>query len=371
MEKRKKRLCFLLMSHFSAVHGGAQYQARILLESFVKRDEYEIYYVARNIDPGFEPVGYEIVKVPASRYLKRMGFVADYPALMKVLGGISPDIIYQRGFTAYTGIAAHYARKNKARMVLHIASDLDVMTVPELWRLPGYNVPFIDKKIGSHGIRHASAIVTQTRRQKTLLKRNFGREADAVIRNFHPRPLESLEKPLPLKVLWVANFKRVKRPELFVRLARELGHMSDVEFVMAGRAGDARLYGDLHREIEQLGNLRYLGEKTQDEVNRLMAAAHIFVNTSLLEGFPNTFIQAWMRCVPVVSLGIDTDGILEEGKIGFCGKTFEEMKSRVAQLLENERQRVGMGEAARRHALNEHDLSNVNQLMAVIEGRGA
>lgn len=358
------------MSHYSAVYGGAQYQARILLEELVRRDKYDIYYVARNINPRYLPEGYRVVGVPASRYARRLGFFADYPALMKILNKISPDIIYQRGFTSYTGFAAHYARKNHARMVLHIASDLDVTPYRELKKFPNYNAPRIEKRIGEYGIRWASDLVSQTYRQQSLLGAHYGRDVCAVIRNFQPIPNEDINKVEPVKIIWVANFKRVKRPELFVRLAEELRGFKKVEFIMIGRPGDTALYGGLHRKITMIENLTYLGELPQEEVNRLIAQSHILVNTSLLEGFPNTFIQAWMRCVPIVTLGVNTDGLLDGGDLGFCGETYEEMKQHIVRLVEDGELRRKMGRGAREYALREHSISNVEKLISVIEGDG-
>ena len=53
-------------------------------------------------------------------------------------------------------------------------------------------------------------------------------------------------------------------------------------------------------------------------MNRLLARSHIFVNTSTHEGFPNTFIQSWLREVVVVSLQVDPDQVLERQQVGIA-----------------------------------------------------
>jgi glycosyltransferase involved in cell wall biosynthesis len=49
------------------------------------------------------------------------------------------------------------------------------------------------------------------------------------------------------------------------------------------------------RAIQSVTNVDYLGARRQREVNELLARAHVLVNTSITEGYPNTFIQAWQR----------------------------------------------------------------------------
>jgi glycosyltransferase involved in cell wall biosynthesis len=77
--------------------------------------------------------------------------------------------------------------------------------------------------------------------------------------------------------------------------------------------------------IRATPNLEYLGEKSQDEVNELLARAHIYVNTSLFEGFANTFIQAWMRDVAVVSLHVNPDGVFDREGVGIHAGSEDEL----------------------------------------------
>ena len=75
---------------------------------------------------------------------------------------------------------------------------------------------------------------------------------------------------------------------------------------MIGRPGEPARYGALHQQMKLLPNLDYLGEQPIERVNSEIAASDVLVTTSY-EGFPNTFIQAWLRGVPVVSNGVDPD----------------------------------------------------------------
>ena len=163
----------------------------------------------------------------------------------------------------------------------------------------------------------------------------MGRRAAAVVPNFQPQPRvdESLEKSRAgLLVVWIGNFRLVKRPEVFVRLAEELRHLPEVRFAMAGRAGNERTHGELHAKIRALGNIEYLGELSHEKVNELLGRAHCLVNTSDAEGFSNTFIQAWMRGTVVLSLNADVDGLLASGELGVLAGSFDKLRAQLERL---------------------------------------
>ena len=115
-------------------------------------------------------------------------------------------------------------------------------------------------------------------------------------------------------------------------------------------------------------NLIYVGGVPQDEVNRRLEQGHILVNTSRFEGFSNTFVQAWMRKVPVVSLNSDPDNILVREGIGFHSLTFETLCRDVKLLVENNILCNEMGERARKYAYENHTVEKmVNCLTTLIE----
>lgn len=347
--------------------GGSQYQAKVLIDRLLEIGGYEIFYLTSRMDPVFQPQGYEIVRIAQRKGLRRYGYFFDTSRLLKLLRDIKPDLIYQRVGCAYTGIAAYYAKINNCSMIWHVAHDRTLMPFDQRISL---DLPFryIERKVLEYGIKHADHIVAQSNCQKELLEKQFGRTA-TVIPNFHPEPVEIIHKEKPIKVVWVANLKHWKRPELFIRLASDLQELDDVEFIMVGSTAavrDDKWSENLLESMSKLPGLNYLGARSQDEVNAILATAHIFVNTSRYEGFANTFIQAWMRKVPVVSLEVDPDNILTEAGVGlFAQGEYEKLREQVRMLIEDDNLRMKIGDRAQKYALSNHSVKNIQRLMEV------
>jgi glycosyltransferase involved in cell wall biosynthesis len=59
------------------------------------------------------------------------------------------------------------------------------------------------------------------------------------------------------------------------------------------------------------------------------------VNTSDIEGFPNTYLQAWASGTPVVAF-FDPDGVIAREGLGVAVRTTEEMSEAVQRLTSNE-----------------------------------
>jgi len=365
----RPRLCIVTTTHWKAVMGGAQYQIKELLGSLQSLNRYDIHYVARRVPEETELDGYRIHRIGNGGPMPRFGFSMDAPSLYGMLRKLKPDVIYQRVGCAYTGIAAYYARKSGARLVWHAANDTDL---DRSIRASGRNFirEYLETTLLYYGIRHADKIVVQTQAQARLLRERFHRSPDAVIANFHPEATETSHGAGPPRVVWVANIKRAKRPEAFLRLAAKLGDLAGVRFVMIGAAadgpGDAAWHAAVMRGIADARNVDYLGELTQAQVNAELARAHVFVNTSLYEGFPNTFIQAWQRAVPVVSLGINPDGVLDRQTTGLLAENEQQLAEMVRRLIEDRPFRDRLARGAVAHAAEFHSMKNAQQLEQLI-----
>lgn len=365
------KICFILGTYWSYTKGGSEYQAKILID-YLQNKGYRIVGIYAgdkcakvNVD------GVEVYSLRRPKLLSKLGspFSLDSLKMISILNNIQPDVIYQRIGSAYTGIAAYYARKNNCRMIWHIASEIDVKPFQFGWKKAIRPFNYLDKKFLEYGIKNADYIIGQAEYQNGLLRENYGRECDLIVPNFHPMPKYEIRKKAPVKVVWVANFKKLKQPEVFIKLAKEFKDYKNVKFIMIGRPGQKNWQAKLENRIDKLNNLEYLGERPNNYVNRILCESHIFVNTSAYEGFPNTFIQAWMRRVPVVSLNVDPDGVIEHNKIGFHSRSFEKLVSHTRQLIENKRLREQMGKRAYEFAVRAHSLdANIEKMIKLFGG---
>jgi len=368
MEKfTKKKICILMPVHWSYCMGGAEYQSKRIVNALSASGKYEIFFLARDIDPDYEPDNHKIIRINNIFGVRNGRLFADTIPLINILKRIKPDIIYQRVGSAYTGIGSYFAQKYGGKFVWNIARDDDIE--PSRYQFSRHIIgKFIEKKFLEYGIRKATHIIAQTNYQAELLERNYKRPPSTIIYNFHPLPTEPIIKSSSIKVVWIANLKPQKKPEIFLSLVKELQFLQDIEFIMIGELQGGRIFKRrIMAEIKQINGLEYMGRLSQEDINEILSSAHIFVNTSEVEGFPNTFIQAWMRKVPVVSLSINPDGVFDRHEVGFCSVTFEKLINDVLRLIEDDDLRNKMGQQAHDHAIQNHSEKNIVKLLSLFE----
>jgi glycosyltransferase involved in cell wall biosynthesis len=200
-------------------------------------------------------------------------------------------------------------------------------------------------------LHRADVIAAQTEFQAQLLRENHGLESTVVNMMVEaPRTVDNVVKDID--VLWVSNLRTLKRPELVLELARQL---PQVRFTLAGgpMPGAETYYEDMMAAAAPLPNVTMLGPVRYSESGALFDRAKIFLNTSSIEGFPNTFLQAWIRGVPVVSF-FDPDSLVKRLQLGRVASTLDEMREGIRGLLAMEADRQLIGKRAREFATREY-----------------
>lgn len=267
-----------------------------------------------------------------------------HPRLTGMIGAmreIDADVYYQSPAGAPTGITAWFCRRYGKRFITRIASDLACIPGKQLIRF------WRDRKIYEYGLRNADLIVAQSEQQRTLLQQNYGLKSQVL--DMAVEMPGAAQPRKDIDVLWVANFRPVKRPEIVLDLARRLPNVS---FTMAGGSlpGADDYYQSMLQAASKLPNVACPGAVPYADVGAVFSRAKLFLNTSQIEGFPNTFLQAWVRGVPVVTF-FDPDSLVRQKQLGRAVTDLDEMVDAIQALLNDDDERQRAGERSRAYAI--------------------
>jgi len=367
VRSRDIRVAVVIPTHWDYLMGGSQYQAKLLIEQLYQTYGVAITYFTARATTRRKFADHQVICGGHPNWLYRYGLFWDYFRLQRALSAFAPDVIYQRVACSYTGIAARYATRSGIPLIWHLTNEKDCRKAPAIGQLLGRPHALIETRLAKRGVAQADVIVAQTEDQVKMLHENFGREADRLIRNFHPVPPACNKRVDPLTVVWIANLKPSKRPELFLEIASCLQDMPGIEFLMVGQPYLSHsLQGRVEQAMQRHTNVRYLGAVPQEDVNKLLERSHLLVNTSRWEGFSNTFIQAWMRAVPVLTLGVNPDGLLDDSYLGCTHESTIDIASSIRRLASNPDALENMGKRSRQFAIRRFSMKNATELASLI-----
>jgi len=324
--------------------GGAELQVVQLAQMFV-RAGYRVSVLTNDYGQPEREVygGVELLKAPL-RFLggSKIHLLRDSVRFIRQLVKLEPDYCFFKNPDIVLFLLALAEKINsRIKVVKILASDMDC-------NVSGWSPVRLAYRFG---VKWTKRFVFQTEKQQAVF-RNVLKKDGPVIRNiFYPPPLtEGAVPEKDIDVLWIGSFDQNKYPEGFYDAARSL---PQYRFAMIAKQVPPA-YAELHKKITALPNITYFGcvpfEKTQGFFDR----AKINLCTSVIEGFPNTFLQAWYSKLPVVSLSFPCDGILQKYGIGRVSGTPEQLTRDITELLGDPELRREMGEKAFRYVAGNH-----------------
>ncbi|MES2159779.1 MAG: glycosyltransferase [Pseudomonadota bacterium] len=302
----KPHLCFVspyiypsLVAGSGAAHAGGAELQQALIARLLARDGYPVSVLTRDFGQAqrVDLDGIAIHKLPAAGRRGVKGLRWLTPRLTDVsaaLRRLAPDVVYLRTASAYAAAAAWYATRHRARFFYAGASDTDFGASRERHVTPR------DWWLYQWGLRRATTVLTQNCQQSQELAAVHGRQGQ-LCPNFLI-DAQAGHGAADGPVVWVGTIRQLKRPQLFLELARRLPQR---RFVLVGGAevdagGDA-LVAAVRQQAAALPNLEMRGYVPPQQVGAVFDGAAALINTSTHEGFPNTFLQAWIRGVPSLS----------------------------------------------------------------------
>ncbi|MCC7490466.1 MAG: glycosyltransferase family 4 protein [Gammaproteobacteria bacterium] len=312
------RICFVSMTIYPVLHGGTGIEQvggaemqQLQIARLLRRMGHEVSFVTEDHgQPDGEVIeGCTVYKtyrptagLPGLRFLH-----PRLTGIWRALRRAGADVYYSRAAGFVPGLLALLRRFQPLRYIYAGANDADFLPGKECARLAR------DRWLFRYGLQRADAIVVQNGIQRDLLKTHYGCEG-ILIPNFldlGPRPLPEADRS---EILWVGRLMSLKRPLMFVELARRL---PELQFTMIGPLvpSEAGLHEQVRAAAAGIGNLRLLGFQPPAEVEKHFDRCRTLVSTSSTEGFPNVFLQAMRRGIPIVSF-VDPGGMISSGRLG-------------------------------------------------------
>jgi len=249
-------------------------------------------------------------------------FHPRWTGMWSALARADAELYYTSCAGMQVGLVALFCRRFRRRFVFRTASDADCDESRLL-------VPLArDRWLYGYGLRRADAVLVQSTSQAQALARNYGlagRVAGMLVEQTQPATCRDID------VLWVSNIRREKRPDRILELAQRLPE-ARIHMVGGSLPDEESLFRDVKQAAAARSNVSFHGRLSYWGANRLYGRAKLLVNTSDVEGFPNSYLQAWIRGVPVVTL-IDPDRVIEREGLGLAASSPARIASAIEHLL--------------------------------------
>jgi glycosyltransferase involved in cell wall biosynthesis len=257
------------------------------------------------------------------------------------------DICHLRGSSTIIGIWAFFVKFIKHKKFVYTISHIRHC-------IPGtLNFSRLNYKIFEYGIKKADVVVVLAEYMKKALYDNYGINS-VVIKSGHPVPKDTFKKDTPPMILWISRLVEWKKPELFLKIC---GKLKDVNanFVLIG-PGDF-----MKKEISEFSkkhtNFSFIPGVPSGKDNEYYERASLFINTSVNEGYPNSFIQSWLYKTPVMSLSVDPDSDIIKNNLGYHAKgNLSDLIDKIKEFVENPDKIKEMGKNCRKYAIKKHNI---------------
>lgn len=276
-------------------------------------------------------------------------FWPKWTSLYAAMKRADADIYYQNNAEYVTGQVAMWCRRHGRRFVYSVASNTECDV-----HLPRMR-SFSDRMLYRYGLRNADKIVVQTFHQQDQLERSFGYNS-VVLPMPCPGPngkactYSQQDRNSEARVLWIGRVCRVKRPDRLLDLAEKC---PDIPFDFVGPAGNTDYSRSICRRAKTLSNVTIHGSVPRESVYGFYRKATLLCCTSDVEGFPNTFLEAWSCGLPIVTM-YDPDNLVDGKGLGKVGKDVTELALGIRTLLDSSADYYRCSALAREYYLQHH-----------------
>jgi glycosyltransferase involved in cell wall biosynthesis len=276
-------------------------------------------------------------------------FLSKIFSLMVLIKNDKPDFILQRGLTLFSCLLAFYCKMKKIKFIFMFAHDREAEKRYQKNNKKCVLFPLL--------VRNSYKLIVQNNFQyekisqlsdKTVLIKSGYSISGSYCSRFKNRT-----------VLWISRLEPWKQPEIILKLAY---NMSDTQFIVIGPVFErTKEYGEtVVNQLKNVRNIKYVPFSTFQNIGTYFEESSLFLNTSIKEGFPNTFIQAAIKSLPIVSLNVNPNDFIDNYDCGyFCNNNFTELMEKLKILLTDKTIYDVKSKNSYDYAASNHDIENI------------
>ena len=345
--------CYPLFNEGTAESaGGAEVQLKTLGAAFYDHG-HDVHFVVDDFgqDDVVEESGLILHRVPL-RYMggSNLHLPADWIKFIRTLAKINADVYMIKVPRNLLLPLACYSYLRRRKVIYVGQRDVDATKegARSADRLPSY-------LFYRTGLALVDAVVAQTESQQQSFLSSFGKEATVIpnVVTLQDEKDECVDEKSDY-VLWVGNSSLRKQPEEFLNVVRSL---PSIQFRMIMASSNEKAYDkSISEQAKELKNLTFLGFVPFQMINKEYRNARLFVSTSLSEGFPNTFLQAWQCKVPVVSMHVDPDGVIKKHDLGAVSGSRHQLIEDIKSLLKDRLKWSALSDNTARYVQDNHSV---------------
>lgn len=348
--------------------GGAELQIYWLATELAKNSDFELCLIAGDYNQ--KPTEY-IQNVKLIKYFSPQRpdsiqkKILQASRFLKILRHEKPNILISTANNSLAFLCSLYAKTTNCKHIHRIAHDKDTGTE----RIKDFG---FTARLYIYGLKYSDHIIVQNKLQKELLLKNFNKPSTLFRSLFPITKQKNTDKKY---TLWVSRYKKWKRPELFLRMAQEIPNQNFIMICPKARKESSPERNKLIQNASKINNLQFIDFVPFSEIQRYFNEASLFVNTSISEGFPNTFLQASQASTPIASLSVNPDHFISVYNCGvFAENNFNRLIHQVQALLDNPELLTLKGKNAYKYLKTKHDIKpiikDLSELITTIHESG-
>ncbi len=355
----------LFNNKVKATFGGAEVQIYLLAKFLAKDKKFRVQVLVGDYGQKKEELqgNIKLIRLTKNPIFRALTFFPQNKVnFVYQLIKLNSDVYIQRSASAGTGIICLVSKLMRKKFIYMTAHDIDCNGQFE----KSNNI--FTSWLFRYGIRNADLVITQSKRHAKMLNNHHKIDSKILGSSYRISKKNSIDIKHKKGVLWVARCEDWKQPEIFIDLASKLPSLQ-FTMICPRSNNQPKYFNYIRKKTDEHPNIKFIKYVPYGEIDRYFRKAKIFVNTSVQEGFPNTYVQALKNGTPVVSFSVNPDNFLHKYKCGFeVGKDLTELTNKIQVLMLDTKLYLNYVKNAYSYASKFHDIDiNIQKFKVLVQ----